>query len=383
MSRKHSLPALVIGGGIAGAAFALELARNGRRVTVLERTCGAHHKVCGEFLSEDAQAALTAVGLDVNALGAVPIQRFRLVKGESYATTTLPFVAAGLSRFRLDQALLAAAERAGAVIVRNTLVTGIESGNGPVLVKTERRVWKAAAVGLATGKHSLRGLSRRPGEMVGFKMHLAPTKAASQLIETVQLVFFRGGYIGACLVEGGILSIAWVMRAGLVRSVGGNWAAQKQYLARQSSLIGDLLANAQPILEKPVAVAAIPYGYLRSRQIASNIFPMGDQLAVVPSFTGDGIAIALHTGLTAARAVLADHDAETYQHQLVRCLRPQFRLAGAVGHVLGTPVTCAIGVAAARWFPSLITSIAAATRYGRLPRATSSPRIDELPDQEQ
>src|ERR1700687_1880944 len=36
--RCGALPAIAIGGGLAGAAFALELARNGRRVVVLERT---------------------------------------------------------------------------------------------------------------------------------------------------------------------------------------------------------------------------------------------------------------------------------------------------------------------------------------------------------
>jgi hypothetical protein len=71
----------------------------------------------------------------------------------------------------------------------------------------------------------------------------------------VQLVFFRGGYAGACLVEGGVLSIAWVMRASLVRTVGPSWSAQEGHLAQQSGLIGDLLAGARPLFAKPVAVA--------------------------------------------------------------------------------------------------------------------------------
>jgi menaquinone-9 beta-reductase len=46
--------AIVVGGGLAGAAFAITLARQGRPVIVLEKTTGAHHKVCGEFLSAEA-----------------------------------------------------------------------------------------------------------------------------------------------------------------------------------------------------------------------------------------------------------------------------------------------------------------------------------------
>lgn len=40
-------PYIVVGGGLAGAAFALELARHGTPVMVVESTRTAHHKVCG------------------------------------------------------------------------------------------------------------------------------------------------------------------------------------------------------------------------------------------------------------------------------------------------------------------------------------------------
>ena len=75
------LPAIAVGGGLAGAIFALELARNGRSVVVLERTHGPHHKVCGEFLSEEAQAILRRFGIDARACGAAPVSRLRLARG--------------------------------------------------------------------------------------------------------------------------------------------------------------------------------------------------------------------------------------------------------------------------------------------------------------
>src|SRR5204863_421021 len=111
-------------------------------------------------------------------------------------------LAAGRARFRLDEALLGAAARAGAEVVRGALATGIELGDGAAAVRTEGRVWPAGAVALATGKHPLRGFARPPSPMVGFKLHLEPTAAATrELAGIVQLVFFRGGYVGACLVE--------------------------------------------------------------------------------------------------------------------------------------------------------------------------------------
>jgi flavin-dependent dehydrogenase len=358
-----ALPVIAVGGGLAGSAFALELARSGRRAVVLERTRAASHKVCGEFLSEETQCLLASLGLDVHALGAAPIAKLCLVAGERRAVSALPFAAAALSRHRLDEALLSLARKAGATVIRGATVTAIEPDAGGVAVQAERRQWRAAAVGLATGKHGVRGFLRPPGTMVGFKLHLEATSAAARdLAGIVQLVFFRGGYLGACLVEDGTLSVAWVMNAALVREVGAGWPAQREYLARQSSWIGDLLAGARPLYAKPAAVAAIPYGLLRSKALAPRVYPVGDQLAVVPSFTGDGMAIALHSGRAAACALLTGQASEAYQRQLVRELRPQFLLARGVGLLLETPATCAAGVALARLFPSLATSVAQATR---------------------
>jgi flavin-dependent dehydrogenase len=182
----------------------------------------------------------------------------------------------------------------------------------------------------------------------------------------VQLVFFRGGYMGACLVEQGTLCIGWVVQDHLLRSVGSSWTAQRAYLARQSPFIGDLLSGAHPLFAKPSATAAIPYGFLRAGAMAPQIFPVGDQLAVVPSFTGDGMAIALQTGVAAARAVLAGQPAAAYHLQLLPPLRCQFRAARALGGLLQCRMTSAMVVAAAAALPSLATRMAAALRLRHL-----------------
>src|ERR1700704_5516510 len=59
-----------------------------------------------------------------------------------------------------------------------------------------------------------------------------------------------------------------------------------------------------PELLPLAATGAIPYGFMRAQPIAPEVFPVGDQLAAVPSFTGDGMAIALYRGRAAARALL-------------------------------------------------------------------------------
>ena len=125
--------------------------------------------------------------------------------------------------------------------------------------------------------------------MLGFKLQLRVSASAlAQLQDIVQLMMFDGGYIGAIIVEDEIVTIGWVMRRGLLQRIGADWPSQAGYLVRQSALLAELLDGATPEWEKPVAVAAIPYGYLRRQVVSPSIFPIGDQLAVIPSFTGDG-----------------------------------------------------------------------------------------------
>ena len=71
---------LVIGGGLAGAMVALRLAAAGRDVLLIEKERGAHHKVCGEFLSPEAVAYLRQAGVDPLHLGATPISKLRIIR---------------------------------------------------------------------------------------------------------------------------------------------------------------------------------------------------------------------------------------------------------------------------------------------------------------
>ncbi len=356
-------PFIAIGGGLAGASFALELARNGVPVLLLESTRAAHHKVCGEFLSEEAQTLLAYLGLDVKAMGASSMGIFRLAAGERYAEAPLPFRAAGLSRYRLDQALLEKAEAAGAEVRRGVTVTEITSGNGALAVKAGTETLKASAAALASGKHNLRQFPRAPSDMVGFKLQLrVGPLALERLRNVVQLMMFDGGYIGACIVEDEIVTMCWVMHRALLQVIGADWPAQAAHLVRQSELLAGLLDGAKPQWEKPVAVAAIPYGYLRRQALSPAVFPVGDQLAVIPSFTGDGMSIALLSGIAAAQAVLAGDSAEEFQHRMIARLAPQFRFAAMVNVLFETRRLHRLTIGTAKTLPRLVTWLAQSTR---------------------
>jgi 2-polyprenyl-6-methoxyphenol hydroxylase-like FAD-dependent oxidoreductase len=126
---------LIIGGGVAGCAASIALARKGRSVTLIEREPTPRHKVCGEFLSGEALEDLHALGIDVTSLGAVPIDYVRLAAARRAATTPLPFPAKSLTRKALDTALIAEAIAAGVRVKRGR---GVQS-----LSRTAANIWQA------------------------------------------------------------------------------------------------------------------------------------------------------------------------------------------------------------------------------------------------
>ncbi|MGI9403564.1 MAG: NAD(P)/FAD-dependent oxidoreductase [Hyphomicrobium sp.] len=366
--------AIAIGGGLAGSAFALELARQGARVAIIERTPQAQLKVCGDFLSAEAQHLLAYLGLDVAGMGATHIEMFRLVTGEQTATATLPFAGAGLSRLTLDEALLGKAQEAGAEIIRGEGVTALEPARARVRVRTAPKSFNAKCAALATGKHNLRGWPRTVGDMTAYKIQLSLSQEASRALEgLVQLVSYRGGYIGACNVEDDTATICWLMDARAMKEVGPEWTAHLDYISRHSSTMGDLLAGARYLSARPAAVSSIPYGYLRRAVIAANVYPTGDQLSVIPSFTGDGTSLALASGLAAARAVLSSQPAQGFQAEFLGRIRTQFFWARAIDATFKSGITRALSVGAMGALPPLATLVASLTRMKGVTEMTTDP----------
>ncbi len=89
------------------------------------------------------------------------------------------------------------------------------------------------------------------------------------------------------------------------------------------------LGDAACVFDKPVTIFDVPYGFLhRARSADSDaLFRLGDQAAVIPSFSGDGMAIALHSGRLAARMTASGAGARAYHARLRADLSRQVRLA--------------------------------------------------------
>lgn len=365
---QHS-ETLVIGGGLAGSMAALRLAGEGRDVLLLERESTAHHKVCGEFLSPEAVRYLRYAGLDPLALGAAPIQHLRLCCGEKTVHTRLPFTALSLSRHVLDSALQQQARQTGCCLCTGTSVETLQRDGKSWMAQTRspgsslENCIRAENIFLATGKHDLRGWQRPPGrqnDLIGFKMHWRLTSVQSAALRGwMDLFLFRGGYGGLSLIENGLANLCLVVRRGELR-VAGTWDNLLAIIRSQTALLDTRLAAAQPQWSRPLAISSIPYGYLAAA--SHNYWRIGDQAAVIPSFTGDGMAIALHSGSLAADIHLAGRTPEAYAIALRQQLTRGMSLATGLSRAMVTSAGRSIAPAALTLLPGAMSWIARLTR---------------------
>jgi menaquinone-9 beta-reductase len=357
--------AVVVGGGPAGAALAIRIARAGGRVTLCEREVGPVDKVCGEFLSREARLYIASLGLDLPALGAICIDEVRLCDRGRVTAVALPFSASSLSRRVLDEALLGAACRAGAVVRRGAKVVGLSrDGSRWAARLADGEVISADAAFLATGKHDLRGHKRPAGaqaDLVAFKLHwrLAARQAA-ELRGCVELVAFDGGYAGLQPIENGRANLCVLVRRGRLRALAHRWDDLLAAMVAESPHLAARLAGAEPSGSRPLALSPIPYGHVQGR--ADGPWRLGDQAAVIPSFSGDGVSIALHSAGLAAATYFDGGDADAYQRRLAADVRWQVRLATVISQCLvRRPGRAALGVAARLW-PGLVSALAVHTR---------------------
>lgn len=357
---------LVVGGGPAGAAAACELALRDCDTILVERRGGPHHKVCGEFLSVETQTYLRRLGVDAVTLGAVPVEAVAIYTDDRVASASLPFRALSLSRYVLDAALLQRAADLGVPVQRGVLVRRVERvGRGWIATSDDGAVIRCNHLVLATGKVGLRGIEdARDGSMVGLKMHLSATAdLRHELAERVELFLFDCSYAGLELVEGGNANLCCLVGRDVARSVGTDWNRLRSFLAIANDRLGMRLSRAEPMWDRVLAVTCPQGGHL-NRDGGGRLYRVGDRAAHIPPFTGDGLAIALGTGMLAATCIAEDRGAADYAEAARGLAGRPVRLAGLVSRLMARPAVRRMMIGAASRIPALT---AAAVRGTRLP----------------
>ena len=297
-----SYDALVIGGGLAGCSTALQLARRGHSVLLAEQSTYPRHKLCGEFLSPEAQSSFRRLGVleAAHDAGAATIRQTRLTAPSGTATKhTLPNTALGLSRYQLDRLLF-----------RQACATGVDGRPGTRVTNVDGSLDEGFAVTvggetvearLVLGAYGRRGhLDRtldRPflkqrTPYVGFKAHYAGSSAAD-VSNTIELHSAPGGYCGLSPVEDDRINVCWIGHTDALTDAGGTPAAMLKESLRQNPVLDERLRGLHRVSDQFRAVSQVPL--MPKSRFAGGVCMIGDAAGMIAPLCGDGMAMALRT----------------------------------------------------------------------------------------
>jgi flavin-dependent dehydrogenase len=271
-------PVQIVGGGLAGLALGRALARARVPVTVMEAQDYPRHRVCGEFICGLREGVRRDLDLSPMLEGAVVHRNMTWHwRGRHVRRDTLPRPAFGLSRHALDQRLAEAFVAAGGELHVRTRVDPDEIRPG--------RIW-------ATGRR----LSRSAGDWIGLKAHAGGLQLAADL----EFHLADGAYVGLTTVERGEVNVC-----GLFRRRADVKAAAAVILPAYLRACGlhDLADRVEPALQQGshAAVAALSF----DRHAPNDRVALGDAFAMIPPFTGDGMAMAFESASLAVGPVEA------------------------------------------------------------------------------
>jgi flavin-dependent dehydrogenase len=345
---------LVIGGGPAGAATAIGLARRGRDVVLVERAPVWRWRACGVFTSPATVQALTRLGVadaDLRTIARrIPAMRvetragtrFRLTYGDDGSTRA---AAVGLDRSRLDPHLLDLARRAGVDVRTGVTVRGVTGGTATLADggAIQARVF-VGADGLRSVVARDRGVVRRPplGDRPALTFHVADPEPGA--VRDARMIVFEGGYVGLAPVPGGRVNVGIVLASGSwrarLRAIGAATVAQAVMTAIPAADDDPVPWTAPRICD--TIEGAVPVGARVARRSGADWLLVGDAAGFLDPFTGEGLHRALRSAELAVEAVdrslRGDRNAlAAYDRRLIRRTRAKDAVSVLVQAFLEVP----------------------------------------------
>jgi flavin-dependent dehydrogenase len=314
--------ALVVGGGPAGAAAAVQLARAGHATMIVERTCGNGWRA-GETLPPVAAEVLRALGVWERFLadGHRPSRRTATAWGEGRLHLEHHLFnphGSGwhVDRERFDGMLVAAAEEAGAQRRRGARVTSVErwghrwrvvlSAGGVQTV--EECDWLVDATGRGAALARMLGErwidDDRTVAIVGRLAPVAPGTSVEEalLVESAE----RGWWYSAMLPDGTMLAAYLTDGDEIAGAASDRWR-----LALAST--SHTAARARGFALTDIRVRRASTGCV-TRAAGPGWVAVGDAAMALDPLSGQGLVQALDTGMRGAAALRGDGEgADAYR----------------------------------------------------------------------
>lgn len=285
---------LIIGGGLAGLTAALHLNKLGLNVRLIEKDTYPHHKVCGEYISNEVLPYFEWLGLDIGNLVPTSISDllFTSPSGKSIKTK-LPLGGFGLSRYTIDHYLYTELIRRKVNVIHDRVVQ-INFSNNQFTVATANNSFVAAYVIGAYGKRSAidvklnRSFINKQSPYLAVKAHYK----ADFPNNLVSLHNFEGGYCGVSKVENDRLNICYLANYESFKKYKNVLAFQENVLYKNRHLKA-IFENATSLFEAPLTISQISFEC--KEPVYNHILMIGDTAGLIHPLCGNGMAMGIHS----------------------------------------------------------------------------------------
>ncbi|MEO6613753.1 MAG: NAD(P)/FAD-dependent oxidoreductase [Chitinophagaceae bacterium] len=360
----------VVGGGLAGLALSIQLARQGHSVILFEKEQYPFHKVCGEYISLESWDFLTGLGIDLDAMKVPVITQLEVsaVNGK-LLKQQLPLGGFGISRYRLDAELAKLAVAAGVLLKENTKVNDVIFDGNEFTIETSQESYRATIACGTYGKRSNIDIKwKRPFSLaarnklnnyIGVKYHVSSNLPA----DTIALHNFKNGYCGISRIEDDRYNLCYLTTAdNLQKNKGDIKAMEKSILCRNPHL-QKIFAESKMLFTNPLTISQISFD--KKSQVEDHVLMIGDAAGMITPLCGNGMSMALHgSKLAAAQAhlFLQGHTTREkmerrYNFQWKRQFASRLRTGRIIQRMFGSNRLSNLLVSFGKKFPRVIESL--------------------------
>lgn len=295
----------IVGGGLAGLSLSIQLAKQDRKVILLEKEQYPFHKVCGEYISLESWGFLEGLGLDLKAMNLPLISRLQVsATNGRMLEQKLPLGGFGISRFLLDDSLFQIACEVGVIVKENTKVNDIIFDQEGFNIEASQKTYRAKVVCGSFGKRSnidirwKRGFSlsikNKLNNYIGVKYHIKTDFP----VDTIALHNFDNGYCGIVKIEDDKYCLCYLTTAkNLQKSKGSVPEMEKTILARNPHL-EKIFAESEFLYEAPLTISQVSFD--KKTQVENHVLMTGDAAGMITPLCGNGMSMALHASKIAA-----------------------------------------------------------------------------------
>lgn len=296
---------LIIGGGLAGLALALDLKKRGYTVLVIEKGSYPRNKVCGEYISMESHGYLHSLSPALNELKLPRIKKFKLSSTKSKEfTTSLGLGGFGISRYLLEELLYKEGLAKGVVFMLGTKATDIHflSSENLYSIATKQGQVRALLVCNASGRRSnLEAADRKQNSSytnyVGVKYHVRLPRDR----DVIEIHNFPGGYCGISNIENDKSCLCYIVNASQLNIVNKSIPDLEKRILSKNKNLKHIFENAEFITREPVTISGI--NFLIKEPLNDGTFFLGDAAGSIAPITGNGMSIALRSASVLAENI--------------------------------------------------------------------------------